>query len=81
MESPEVCNYANDNTLFAFGKNFDKVTRNLQKDFIILDKWFSNNFHILNSDKCHFMTYGAPNTLPNFKCKITQSTTASPKNP
>ena len=41
----------------------------LQNDFLILDEWFINNFLVLNSDKCHFMTLETPNTLPNFKCK------------
>ena len=55
--------------LFAFGKTFDEVTRKLQNDFLILYEWFLNNFYVLNSDKCHFMTLGTPNNLPNFKCK------------
>ena len=34
----------------------------------------------MNSDKCHFMTLGTPNTLPNFKCKnITIKKSASKK--
>ena len=71
VQSSNVCNYADDNTLFAFGKNIDEVTRKLQNDFFILDKLFFNKFFVLNSDKCHFMTLGTPNTLPNFKCKNT----------
>ena len=69
VQSSNVCNYDDDNTLFAFGKNIDEVTRKLQNDFFILDKLFFNKFFVLNSDKCHFMTLGTPNTLPNFKCK------------
>ena len=80
VESSNICNYADDNTLFAFGKTFDEVTRKLQNDFLILDEWFFNNFLVLNSDKCHFMTLGTPNTLPNFKCKnITIKNSASEK--
>ena len=69
VASSNVCNYADDNTLFAFGKTFDQVTSKLQNDFLILDEWFFNNFLALNSDKCHFMTLETPNTLPSFKCK------------
>ena len=36
VESSNVCNYADDNTLFAFGKTFDKVTRKLPNDSLIL---------------------------------------------
>ena len=68
VESSNICNYADDNTLFAFGKTFDEVTKKLQNDFLILDEWFFNNFLVLNSDKCHFMALRTPNTLPNFKC-------------
>ena len=80
VESSNICNYADDNTLFAFGKTFDKVTRKLQNDFLILGEWFFNNFLVLNSHKCHFMTLVTPNTLPNFKCKnITLKNSVSEK--
>ena len=46
-----------------------QVTRKLQNHFLILDEWFFNNFLVLNSVRCHFMTLGTPNNLPNFKCK------------
>ena len=67
VENSNVYNYADDNTLLAFGKTFDRFTRKLQNDFLILDEWFFNNFLVPNSDKYHFMTLGTPNTLPNFK--------------
>ena len=56
-------------TLYLHLAKLDEVTRKLQNDFLILDEWFFNNFLVLNSDKCHFMTLETPNTLPNFKCK------------
>ena len=78
VESSNVCNYAGDNTLFSFGKTFDEVTKKLQNDFLILDEWLFNNYLLLNSDKCHFMTLGTPNTLLNFKYKnITIKNSAS----
>ena len=43
-ESSNICNYADDNTLFEFGKTFDKVTRKVQNGSLILDEWFFNNF-------------------------------------
>ena len=33
VDSLNACNYADDNTLFAFGKTFHEVTRRLQNDF------------------------------------------------
>ena len=57
-----------------------QVTRKLQNHFLILDEWFFNNFLVLNSVRCHFMTLGTPNNLPNFKCKnITTKNSASEK--
>ena len=55
----------------SFGKTFDEVTRKLQNNILILDKWFFNNLLVLNSDKCYFMTLVTPNALRNFKCKDT----------
>ena len=69
LESSNVCNYADDNTFLAFGKTFGEVASKLKNDFLILNLWFSNNFFVLNFDKCHCMTLGTPNTLPNFKGK------------
>ena len=43
VESSNICNYADDNTLFEFGKTFDEVNRKLQNDFLILDEWFFSN--------------------------------------
>ena len=40
VESLNVFNYADDNTLFAFGKKFDEVIRKLQNDVLILGKCF-----------------------------------------
>ena len=65
VDSSNACNYANDKTLFAFWKTFDEVTRKLQNDSLILDRWFFNSFLVLNSDKCQDLE--TANTLPNFK--------------
>ena len=69
IQSLNVCSFADDNTLVAFGKTFDEVNRKLQSDFSILGKWFFKNFLVLNSEKYHFITLGTPNTLPNFISK------------
>ena len=62
VNSSNICNYADDNNLFAFGKTFDEVTSKRKTDFLILNEWFFNNFLVLNSDKFHFMTLETPNT-------------------
>ena len=60
-------------------KVLTKLQLKLQNDFLILDKWFLNNFLALNSNKCHFMTLGTHNKCKN-KCKnITIKNSASKK--
>ena len=49
------------------GKVLTKLSKNFLNDFLILEKWFFNNFLVLNPDKCHFVTLWTPNTLANFK--------------
>ena len=66
VESLNDCNYADDKTLFVSGKTFDEVIRKLKNDSVIFGEWFFNNFLVLNSDKCHFMTLGTTNNLTNF---------------
>ena len=67
IESSSISNYADDNILFIFCKNFDEVVRKLQNNFLILDKLFLNNFLVLNPEKYHFMTLETLNVLTNFK--------------
>ena len=78
-ESWNICNNADDNTLFAFGKTFDEVTRKLQNDFLILDGfsttslcWILTNviFWLLK----HLILY------PTLNVKISQSRAVPPKN-
>ena len=37
----QICNYANDNTLYKLGKNLRRIKNDLEMDFMILHKWFS----------------------------------------
>ena len=54
----EICNYADDNTLYSANKNINQIISNLSNDFETLTKWFYDNYMVLNPDKCHFMTLG-----------------------
>ena len=64
-ENSNLCNYADDNTQYVCGKDFNQVIKTLRKDFLILEKWFYDNYFVLNPDKCHFMTLGIKNDLPD----------------
>ena len=50
-----LCNYADDNTLYSTGKDLNRIRRNLEIDFMILHQWFHENHMTLNPGKCHYM--------------------------
>ena len=57
----DMCNYADDNTLYSYSRDFHQVQEYLKKDFEILENWFYDNCMILNSRKCEFIAFGKAN--------------------
>ena len=55
IENCYLCNYADDNTLYAFDCNMNVVKEKLYKDFEVLDTWFYDNYMALHPGKCNFM--------------------------
>ena len=58
VENSDLSNYADDNTLYSCGNSLEEVKQTLRGDFQIATKWFSENYMVLNSGKCHFMCLG-----------------------
>ena len=56
--SAELCNYADDNTLYAINKDIEIIHKCLRQNFNILTNWFYENHMVLNPDKCHYMYMG-----------------------
>ena len=54
-----LCNYADDNTLYSTGKDLNWIRRNLEIDFMILHQWFHENHMTLNPGECHYMVIGS----------------------
>ena len=54
-----LCNYADDNTLYSTGKNLNRIRRNLEMEFMILHQWFHENHMTLNPGKYHYMVIGS----------------------
>ena len=54
----QLCNYADDNTLYKSGKNMRRIKSDLEIDFMILRKRFHENHMILNLGKCHYIVIG-----------------------
>ena len=63
----EICNYADDNTLYAYNKNVKNILTDLSNDFEKLSEWF---YMVLNPDKCHFMTLCFTNSQSDFLTKM-----------
>ena len=54
-----LCNYADDYTLYSTGKNLNRRRRNLEMELMILHQWFHENHMTLNPGKCHYMVIGS----------------------
>ena len=56
-----VClsNFADDTTLYSIGKNHSTSRNMLNKKFLSLQKWFYNNYMVLNPRKCCYMSFGS----------------------
>ena len=54
-----VCNYADDNTIYASGKSVLEVKQKLEKSLAFMSDWFKKNGFQLNADKCQFIVFGS----------------------
>ena len=61
LQETEVCNFADDNTLFACDTSVEKVLSKLNKDLHIVNYWFINNSLVANTSKFQLMFLGVEN--------------------
>ena len=54
-----LCNYADDNTLYSTEEDLNRIRRNLEMEFMILHQWFHENHMTLNPGKRHYMVIGS----------------------
>ena len=54
-----LSNYADDKTLYAIGDDHMTNRNNLIKNFSSLQRWFYDNYMMLNPDKCYYMSLGS----------------------
>ena len=59
----DVCNFADDTTLYACDTKLDNVLYQLEDNAHTAILWFENNYMKLNQSKCHFLTSGSPEHL------------------
>ena len=53
-----LSNYADDNTLYAFGDNLKKIKDKLRNSFDTVHQWFYKNYMVLTVGKCYFICLG-----------------------
>ena len=51
----QVCNIADDTTIFACGMELRNIIERLENDITSVIYWFSANFMVLNAPKCHLL--------------------------
>ena len=51
----KICNYADDNTIFAASHDPNEITSQLQQSLKCISEWFQINYFVLNLDKCKLL--------------------------
>ena len=54
----DICNYADDTTLYTQGMDLNELLINLEHDSTLLVQWFEENYMKLNKEKCHLLVSG-----------------------
>ena len=57
-EFTDVCNLADDTTLYSSDIELKTLIRNLEHDSFLAIEWFESNYMKLNTDKCHLIVAG-----------------------
>ena len=65
IEQSEVCNFANDNTIFSCGNSFEVVASSLEGDMFKPMSWFKTNQMVVIATKFKVRLFGL-NSNENF---------------
>ena len=57
MKGTEICNYADDTTIFEYGSDMCSILITLEEDASLLSLWFENNYMKVNEDKSHLLVF------------------------
>ncbi len=61
IKETEICNFADDNTIYACDYSIDKVLNKLKNDVVGINKLFQNNSMVANPDKFQMIFLGINN--------------------
>ena len=54
----EICNYADDTTIYCSHMERQEVTLRLENDTVELSNWFAEDFMKLNEEECYLIVFG-----------------------
>ena len=57
LNKSNLCNYADDNTIWLSTTDMNELTHDLESEAAILNKWFYENVMVLNGDKSKLITF------------------------
>ena len=63
IEKSEICNFADDNTIYGCGEDLSNILENLKHDMKILLKWFRINSLQANPGKFQIRILGKKNEI------------------
>ena len=55
LDKSEICNYADDNTIWTKGQKINTIIPILESEISTLNKWFKDNCMLLNEEKCKYI--------------------------
>ena len=58
IQHSQVCNFADDNTIYACRQNLDSVASNIESDMKAAIRWYKNNEMVANPEKFQLMFIG-----------------------
>ena len=62
LNETEICNYADDTTIYCSHKELQEVLLKLENDTAELSNWFAQNCMKLNEERCHLLVFGEKET-------------------
>ena len=66
LKNSHLSNYANDNTLYCYGKMINEVNEKLKLDFKLVTAYFHENQMLLNFGKCRYICLGSKTEKAEF---------------
>ena len=70
VEETEICNYADDTTMYVYGHKLEHILSSLETDAQTLPKLFLDNSMKLNPEKCHLLIFGEKTMT--YQCRLVQ---------